>query len=202
MKPEFIAAATLVELTPGPNMVWLALLGASRGRGPALASVAGIALGLSIAGGVAAIGVATLLASEPRLFQALRIAGAAYLLYLAYNAWQSSARGTTEGLDETIWQFFRQGLVSNLVNPKAYLFYAAVLPQFLESTRRIGPQLWTLTATYVVIATLIHALIAIFAGTFHAVISRPSHRIAMGRVSAGLLVAVAAWFYLSTGKPA
>lgn len=202
MNPEFLAAATLIELTPRPNMAWLALLGASRGRTPALASVAGIALGLTIAGAVAAIGVATLLAAEPWLFQALRVAGAAYLLYLAYDAWQSSLEDSADNIDQSLGRYFQQGLFSNIVNPKAYLFYAAVLPQFVDATRAIGLQLWTLTAAYVAIATTIHAAIAIFAGTFNVFLSQPSWRIRVGRVFAGLLAAVAAWFYISTGKTA
>jgi threonine/homoserine/homoserine lactone efflux protein len=202
MNPEFIAAATLIELTPGPNMAWLALLGASRGRAPALASVAGIALGLAVAGAVAAVGAATLLTAEPWLFQALRIAGSAYLLYLAYDAWRASMKDPAGGLDQPMGHFFRQGLFSNVINPKAYLFYAAVLPQFVDATRDIGPQLWTLTAVYVAIATAIHAAVVIFAGSLNALLSKLSWRMITGRVFAGLLIAVAVWFYISTGKPA
>ena len=66
---EFLAASLLIELTPGPNMAWLALLGASRGRLAALAAVAGVALGLSVAGTAAALGVSTLIGTTPWLFQ-------------------------------------------------------------------------------------------------------------------------------------
>jgi threonine/homoserine/homoserine lactone efflux protein len=202
MNLEFLAAATLIELTPGPNMTWLALLGATRGRAPALASVAGIALGLAISGAVAAIGMAAVLATQAWLFQALRIAGAAYLLYLAYDAWRASAKDPVDIADQPMSRFFGQGLVANIVNPKAYLFYAAVLPQFVDGTRAIGPQLWALTAAYVAIATAIHAAIAVLAGTLNAYLRKPAWRIVAGRVFAGLLVAVAAWFYVSTARPA
>jgi threonine/homoserine/homoserine lactone efflux protein len=202
MNLEFLVAATLIELTPGPNMAWLALLGATRGRVAALASVAGIALGLAIAGAIAGLGVTALLTTEPRIFEALRIAGAAYLLYLAYDAWRAAAKEVGDGLDRALSRYFRQGLLSNIVNPKAYLFYAAVLPQFVDVTREPGPQLWTLTAIYVVIATAIHSAIAVFAGTFNTLFSRPSLRMGVGRVFAGLLVAVAAWFYVSSGRTA
>ena len=84
----FLLASLLIELTPGPNMTWLAALGASRGRTAALAAVAGIALGLAFAGAVAGIGLSALIASQPWLIDGLRWAGALYLLYLAYDAWR------------------------------------------------------------------------------------------------------------------
>jgi threonine/homoserine/homoserine lactone efflux protein len=200
MNLEFLLAATLIELTPGPNMAWLAMLGASRGRTPALASVAGIALGLAIAGAVAAVGVAAFLESEPWLFTALRIAGTLYLLYLAFDAWRSSTKEAADHLDQPIARFFGQGLVSNIVNPKAYLFYATILPQYIDPKTSLAPQFWALTASYVAIATVIHAAIAIFSGTFNVYLSKQSLRARIGRIFAGLLVVVAAWFYISAGR--
>ena len=91
MLGEFAIAAILIELTPGPNMAWLALLAVSRGRLTRLAAVLGVALGLSFAGVAAAIGVAALIAATPWIFQLLRWAGSLYLLYLAWDAWRSTS---------------------------------------------------------------------------------------------------------------
>jgi threonine/homoserine/homoserine lactone efflux protein len=202
VNPEFIIAATLIELTPGPNMAWLALLGASRGRTPALAAVAGIALGLSIAGAVAAVGVTALLTRQPWMFDALRIAGALYLLYLAYDALRSARLAPPEKPGQSLPRYFTQGLVSNILNPKAYLFYAAVVPQFADPAQPLMPQLALLSMAYVAIATLIHGAIAMFSGAFQAFFAQPAWHRAISRVFAGALVAVAVWFYVSTGRPA
>src|SRR6185503_21053840 len=128
MFPEFLAAAVLIELTPGPNMAWLALLGASRGRVAALAAVAGVALGLSIAGAAAAFGVSALIDATPWLFPTLRWAGSIYLLYLAWDSWRDSTAPLETRFDESLQRYFGQGLVSNVLNPKTYLVFAAVLP--------------------------------------------------------------------------
>ena len=149
MLPEFLAAALLIELTPGPNMAWLALLGASRGRIVALAAVAGVALGLSIAGAAAAFGVSALIGTTPWLFQALRWAGSLYLLYLAWDSWRDSTAPQETQFDDPLWRYFGQGLLSNMLNPKAYLVFAAVLPQFVNPAQPLLTQLVTLSALYV-----------------------------------------------------
>ena len=129
---EFLAASLLIELTPGPNMAWLALLGASRGRLAALAAVAGVALGLSVAGTAAALGVSALIGTTPWLFQGLRWAGSLYLLYLAWDSWRDLTAPADAQFEEPLLRYFSQGLLSNMLNPKAYLVFAAVLPQFID----------------------------------------------------------------------
>jgi threonine/homoserine/homoserine lactone efflux protein len=196
---EFLLTAILIELTPGPNMAWLALLGASRGRLSALGAVAGIALGLAIAGIAAALGVSALIGTTPWLFQALRWAGSLYLIYLAWDAWQQSTGSKDEKFDQPIFKYFTQGLIGNMLNPKAYLVYAAVLPQFIDSKQAVLMQLATLTVAYVVIATVIHAGIALLSGSFSGFFTQPAKFQVMSRVFAVLLAIVAIWFFFSTG---
>ena len=196
---EFLLTAILIELTPGPNMGWLALLGASRGRVAALGAVAGIALGLAIAGAGAAFGVSALIGNTPWVFQALRWAGALYLLYLSWDAWQQ-ADGIHNGkFNEPIRKYFAQGLVSNILNPKAYLVYAAVLPQFIDMGRELLPQLALLTGAYVAVATIIHAGIALLAGSLSGFFVQPEKFQRMSRLFAALLATVAVWFFYATG---
>jgi threonine/homoserine/homoserine lactone efflux protein len=196
---EFLVTATLIELTPGPNMAWLALLGASRGRMAALAAVAGVGLGLSIAGAAAALGVSALIGKTPWLFQALRWAGSLYLFYLAWDTLTGSSAEADAKYDKPVRRYFLQGLGSNILNPKAYLVYAAVLPQFVILTVPVLPQLALLTVLYVLVATVIHSGIAILAGSFNAVFARPVYRVWINRCFAGLLALVAIWFFYSTG---
>jgi threonine/homoserine/homoserine lactone efflux protein len=198
MLPEFLAAAILIELTPGPNMAWLALLGVSRGRIVALAAVAGVSLGLTMAGIAAALGVSALIGTTPWLFQALRWAGSLYLLYLAWNAWRDSTALQETRFDAPLRRYFSQGLVSNILNPKAYLVYAAILPQFIDPAQSLLAQLVTLTALYVGVATAVHATIAVLAGSFNRFFSDAIRAKRLGRTFALLLVAVAVWFLYAT----
>ena len=195
---EFLAAAVLIELTPGPNMAWLALLGASRGRVAALAAVAGVTLGLSIAGAAAAFGVSALIGTTPWLFQALRWAGSLYLLYLAWDSWRDSTAPLKAQFDEPLRRYFGQGLLSNMLNPKAYLVFAAVLPQFVNPAQPLLTQLITLSALYVGVATVIHAAIALLAASFNRFFADQARARILGRVFALLLTAVAIWFFYAT----
>jgi threonine/homoserine/homoserine lactone efflux protein len=194
---SFIIAATLIELTPGPNMTWLAVLGATRGRLSALAAVAGIALGLTVAATIAGFGLTTLFNRVPAVFHALRWAGALYLLYLALEAWRD-ADNTDIISDGTPVQAFQQGLITNILNPKAYLFYAAVLPQFVSNTASPASELVTLSAIYIAVATTIHAGIAVLAGSAAQWLkTAPMARLI--RKALAVLIAIAAvWFFYST----
>jgi threonine/homoserine/homoserine lactone efflux protein len=195
---EFLAAGVLIELTPGPNMAWLALLGASRGRTAALAAVAGISLGLSIAGTAAVLGISALIGTTPWIFQALRWAGSLYLLYLAWDSWRDSAAPRETPFDEPLRRYFGQGLLSNMLNSKAYLVFAAVLPQFVIPAQPLLTQLITLSTLYVGVATVIHAAIALLAGSFNRFFADRARVRMLGRVFALLLAAVAIWFFYAT----
>jgi threonine/homoserine/homoserine lactone efflux protein len=194
---SFIIAAVMIELTPGPNMTWLAVLGASRGRAAALAAVAGIALGLAVAAVVAGLGLSALLYQFPILFEALRWAGTLYLFYLAYDAWRDSDDVIVED-EGPLSRNFVQGLFTNALNPKAYLFYAAILPQFVETARDGPSQIAMLSAIYVGIATLIHAGIAVMAGRAATFLQQSPNAVLLRKVLAVLIAVAAVWFFIST----
>jgi len=193
----FIIAATLIELTPGPNMTWLAVLGATRGRKPALAAVAGIGLGLTLAGLVAGLGLTLLFQAFPSLLTALRYAGTFYLFYLAYDAWQDSTK-PPQVAARSHSAFLVQGFVSNALNPKAYLFYAAILPQFLTTANQTR-EIALLTAIYVVVATSIHFFIALAAGSLADWLAHAPQAQTLRRAMALAIAAAAIWFFISTG---
>lgn len=196
---EFVLASIIIELTPGPNMTWLAVLGATRGRVSALAAVAGICLGLAFAGLVAGLGLTLLFDNYPSLLTGLRWAGTLYLFYLAYDAWiASNTAEKIEGKSNTA--YFTQGLISNVLNPKAYLFYAAILPQFLTIPDHPHQQVALLTAIYVAIASTIHALIAILAGSLSNWLVHSPQAILVRRSLAIAIALAAIWFFISTGN--
>ena len=195
----FVLTAIIIELTPGPNMTWLAVLGATRGRTAGLAAVAGIALGLALAGIVAAFGLTVLFGNFPSLMTVLRLAGTFYLFYLAYDAWNDAAQIETITAKPK-FAFFRQGFISNALNPKAYLFYAAILPQFITISDHPNQQLAALTTIYVAVATVIHATIAILAGSISEWLTHSPSAQNVRRALAIAIALAAIWFFISTGQ--
>ncbi|NMD06987.1 MAG: LysE family translocator [Phyllobacteriaceae bacterium] len=194
---SFLIASILIELTPGPNMTWLAVLGASRGRATALAAVAGICLGLAVAASVAGFGLTAVLLEFPALFQLLRWGGTLYLFYLAWDAW-SDGDGELTHTNATRGVAFRQGLISNILNPKAYLFYAAMLPQFVSGKFALGAEVALLSAIYVAVATVIHAGIALLSGSLATFLETSPHAISIRKGLAVLIALAAIWFFYST----
>lgn len=195
----FALASLLIELTPGPNMAYLAILAADRGRPAGLAAVAGVALGLTLLGMLAIFGLGALVLETPWLYQVLRWAGVLYLLYLAWEAWSSARKPIDTVADgETGWRFFRRGLVTNLLNPKAAIFYVTVLPGFLTTTS-VGEAI-VFGGVYVLVATLVHTAVVLLASTLQPLLTDPARRRVMGLVFAALLVGIAIWVFLSTAR--
>jgi len=195
----FALASLLIELTPGPNMAYLAILAADRGRLPGLAGVAGVALGLALLGLLAIFGLGALVLEQPWLYQTLRWAGIGYLLFLAWDAWTDS-RKPIEAIDPQVgaWRYFRRGLVTNLLNPKAALFYVTVMPSFLDRSEMHQALLFA--AVYVAVATAVHAGVVILAGSVQPLLTTPARRRTMGWIFALLLVGVAAWVAFATAR--
>jgi threonine/homoserine/homoserine lactone efflux protein len=198
---SFALASLIIEMTPGPNMAYLALLGAERGRTAGYAAVLGVALGLAVAGLAASIGITALIAAVPAVYEVIRWFGVLYMLYLASEAWRgASADAQTAQSDSSRFRFFQRGLITNMLNPKAYLFYAAILPEFIDPARALSSQLLLLISIYVTVATIVHASIVTFFGALSAfIISGPSAQLTR-RIFAVLLAGVAAWLAWSTAR--
>ena len=199
---SYVLTCIAIELTPGPNMAYLAILSAERGRWMALHAVLGVATGLGLLGALAVIGVGTLIAEQRAIYEALRWAGIAYLLYLAFDAWRDSRLPVeSTDLNNTGWRYFQRGLINNLLNPKAALFYITVMPNFVVAgTPQMG-QTMLLGAVYVAVATVIHAMVVVLAGSLQQLLlGNPGRRKVMGLVFAALLVGVAIWVAVTTAQ--
>jgi threonine/homoserine/homoserine lactone efflux protein len=194
---EFAVASLVIELTPGPNMAYLATLAVTRGRRPAMAAVAGVSVGLLVLGALASAGVQTLVLETPALYQAIRWAGALYLLWLAWTTWRPpSDAGEGAGSE---FASFRDGFVTNLLNPKAAMFYVTVMPRFAAAAEPSpAARLVLLTAVYVAIATAIHAAIVLFADHLRPTLAAGAGVNRVRRAMAIALVAVAAWLVAKT----
>lgn len=196
----FIVTATLIELTPGPNMAFLAVVSATEGRRKGYATVAGVTLGLLIVGILAALGLAAVISQSAILFEILRWGGIAYLLFLAVQGWKDIRETSPHAITQkhALTDYFRHGLVINLLNPKAALFYIAILPTFLNPEQTGPTETVTLTLIYVIIATLIHLIIVSFAALLHPFLAVPGRNRLTRRGLSLALAAVALWFGWST----
>ena len=164
-----VAAAALgMVLTPGPNMMYLVSRTVSQGRGAGLVSLTGVAAGFGVYLAAATAGITTVFAVVPGLYLALKLAGAAYLLWLAWQAVRpggvSVFSPSTLPADPTR-RLFTMGLVTNLLNPKIAIMYMALIPQFVVPERgQVWLQSLCLGAVQIVVALTVNALIVLGAG--------------------------------------
>jgi threonine/homoserine/homoserine lactone efflux protein len=197
----FLVAVSLVELTPGPNMGWLALVALGRGRLAGMAAVAGVTLGLAVWMVAAAFGLTSVLLAFPGLYQAVRWAGVIFLLWLAWEAWAGAGKVAPDEAPDgrTLGGLFLRGLTGNLLNPKAAVFYVALLPTFIQPDRAAPlTQALLLGSLHLVVAVVVHALIVLGAASAGRVVMRRMQGLAAGRMMAAGIAAVALWMAWAT----
>ena len=184
-------------------MAYLALLSASIGRRAGFAATLGVALGLLIVGLAAALGLAAVIANSRLLYEALRWAGVLYLFWLAWETWrceEDTPPGTATLVPRS--KYFLRGLVTNLLNPKAAIFYLAILPTFVNDLRPVVGQTVTLSAVYVAVATAIHSAIVLLADTARLWLEDQRRSVIIRRVFSLILAAIAVWLlFASRYKP-
>jgi threonine/homoserine/homoserine lactone efflux protein len=186
---EFVLAAIVMEITPGPNMTWLALLSAREGRMAGFMAVAGIAIGLTLLAIISATGAAALISAWPPLYEILRWGGVLFLLFLAWEAWVGE-KATPDVKSQT--RHLRRGMVVNILNPKALAVFIVMIPGF-AGAGQISVQV-IMTLIYLAIATAAHALIVAFAGSFQKALADPKRERIVRRIFAVALAGVAVWF--------
>jgi threonine/homoserine/homoserine lactone efflux protein len=187
-------------LTPGPNMVYLVSRSVTQGRRAGLVSLLGVAVGFLVYLVAAVAGIATVFVLVPPLYLAVKLGGAAYLLWLA---WRTLRPGGTSAFTPTPLppdrprRLFTMGLVTNLLNPKIAILYVSLLPQFVDPARgHLAVQSLLLGLTQISIALTVNALIVLTAGSVSAFLTRrPTwakvQRYVMGSVLAGLALRIA-----------
>lgn len=194
----FALAVLLIELTPGPNMAWLAGLAAVEGRRAGLAAVAGVALGLLANGVLAALGLAALLQAAPQLLTGLRLAGAAMMLGLAVQAWRAAdAPASSDDPATGTRRSFLAGTFINLLNPKAYMFFVVVAPQFMGGRTLDLPSALVLAGISTGIATAIHFGIVLAGARAQALLQDGARLRLVRRLFAVVMLGVAVSFVLA-----
>jgi threonine/homoserine/homoserine lactone efflux protein len=196
----FALVALGMVLTPGPNMIYLVSRSITQGPLAGLISVGGVALGFVFYMLCAAFGITALLFAVPYAYDALRFAGAAYLLWLAWQAVKPGGRSPFQVKSLPVdgpRKLFVMGFVTNLLNPKIAMLYLSLLPQFIDpAIGSVLEQSLILGTVQIVISVTVNSLIALAAGSVALFLTtRPTwalvQRWFMGTVLAGLAIRMA-----------
>ncbi len=193
----FLAASVLLVLTPGPNLLYLISRTLCQGRPAGLVSLAGTTTGFAVHILAAAFGLSAVFIAVPVVYDGVRWAGAAYLLYLAWDSVRSGSGGVFAPRMLSAAapaKLFRMGLVTSILNPKIALFYLALFPQFVDPSRGgvLGQSL-VLGATQIVVAIIGDtSFVLAAAGVARWLATRPGWATAQRWILAGAFVAIAA----------
>lgn len=196
----FAIACLALTATPGPDMLLIASRSASQGRASGLATYAGIAAGTYCHALAAAFGLSQLFLAAPIAYDIVRYAGAAYLAWLAWKAFRSdgTAFAPVAGLPRySRGRIFRQGLLTNLLNPKMALFVLALFPQFVRpEAGSVAGQILLLATVLNLIGLVVNGLVILTASRIGTALSRRTRfqrapQVLLGTVFAGLAARLA-----------
>lgn len=170
-----LVALTMV-LTPGPNMIYLASRSISQGRRAGMMSLSGVAVGFLAYLTAASLGLTAVFFAVPALFVVIKIAGAAYLGYLAWRMLRPGGRSAFEVSElerHSSFRLFGMGFVTNILNPKIALMYVALIPQFVDPSR--GPvwqQSLLLGTIQILVAVAVNAMIVLASSSISSFLTR------------------------------
>lgn len=189
----FLPAALALVITPGPDMLFCLGQGLQSGPRAALAADAGVSVGVLVHALAGGLGLAALVAAWPAAFEAIRWLGVAYLLWVAWRALRDPLGGPTDAAPRRAARAFRDGLATNLSNPKVLLFMLALLPQFVRpEAGPILPQFLALGAVLSFGALLVNGAVGLMAGGIGGALARsPRLERAMRVVTASLFAGLA-----------
>lgn len=161
----FLAAVLLVELTPGPNMGYLAIVGGQWGRRAGFLTMLGVTAGLAVYMLAAVFGLAEIILRVDWLYQLLRWAGVAFLLWLAWDTWRGRVTdpAAMDLARPSPGALLTRGFLANILNPKAAVFYIGLLPGFTDPARPFAGQALTLGLIHIAVAFAIHSAIVLAA---------------------------------------
>lgn len=191
----FFAASVALGLAPGPDNIFVLTQSALHGRAAGLFVTAGLCTGLLVHTTAVTLGVAAIFATSVIAFNTLKILGAGYLLYLAWEAFrvQSSGIPHKNVSDIGFRHLYTRGVVMNISNPKVAIFFLAFLPQFADTSRgSLTLQLFILGAIFIVATILVFGSIALFAGAVGNLLKKsPRVQIVMSRIAGLIFVGLA-----------
>ncbi|MFL6640938.1 MAG: LysE family translocator [Paraburkholderia graminis] len=167
----FLATSIAITMAPGPDNLQVLARGISQGRAAGLVAALGFATGITFHTTLAALGVAALLRSSPLAFEAIKLAGAAYLVWIGIKALRSQGLATAhERAPQPLMTVFRQSVLGNLLNPKVTLFFVVFLPQFVQTggaqngAQSVTVQMLELGALFMLETLVVFSLFGVCAG--------------------------------------
>jgi homoserine/homoserine lactone efflux protein len=198
----FSGTEALLCLTPGPAVLFVLSHGLARGGRASLWANAGILAGNAFYFLLSALGLGTILLASHEAFTIIKYAGAAYLIYLGARTCLGAglalpaADATASAADD--WQTLTRGFALQAANPKALVFFAALLPQFIDANRAVAPQVAILGVTSVIIEFVVLAAYGYLSARAATVAHEPKFVTVTNRVSGGMLMAAGAGIALGT----
>lgn len=163
----FFAISVLLALTPGPDNLFVLTQSAMSGSRAGLTVTLGLCTGLIVHTTAVALGVAAIVQASDVAYTALKLAGAGYLLYLAWLAFTAAPADEIDGAAPQLRlrRLYGRGIIMNVTNPKVSIFFLAFLPQFADPARgSLAAQILLLGAVFAVATVLVFGSIAVFAG--------------------------------------
>lgn len=185
----FAMACVVLNLVPGPGMMFILANGMSGGRRAGVVSAVGMATGVLVHTVAAALGLSALLHAAPFALDAVRIGGAVFLVHLAISALRETKdTAARRGARRSLGRTYLSAVLTNLANPKVVLFYLAFVPQFLtQGGWPTAAQILVLGAVLVAIGLVMDCVIGLAAGTFSALLLRkPAFQRWLKRASAAI----------------
>lgn len=186
----YIAFAVATILLPGPAVMLTISNSIQRGLSKSLAGILGIALVILLVAFVSATSLGIVLASSAFAFNAIKIAGAVYLIYLGIKMLLNKAtnEATIKKQESSHLKCFIEGFLVSLSNPKAVVFFMSVFPQFIDLSKEYTPQFILLAATFSFLVVVIHSAYAVFASFARSKLSSKKSNSILNKISGGIFV--------------
>lgn len=185
----FLLAAFMLNIAPGPDMLYVIGRSVGQGRKAGIVSSLGVFVGCWVHILAAALGIAAVLRSSPAAFNAVRYAGAAYLIYLGTRMIAQRTDFSSQQLKpESLAAIFRQGAITNVLNPKVAIFFLAFLPQFIDARRgSVLLQILLLGLIFNIGGTLVNLGVAYAGGSLGELLRRNERLARLQRWVTGLI---------------
>jgi threonine/homoserine/homoserine lactone efflux protein len=191
----FLLITILLFLTPGPIVTLVVTTGARSGARAALLTVAGASTGNVVLLTFIAVGLSWVLKASAEIFEVLRWAGAAYLIYLGIQAWRHA--GAKSEVPPGGHVHASRGFLVAITNPKSIAFFTAFLPQFIDQTLPVGHQLLVMCATSIIIGAVLDSGWGVAAAWGRQWFLKPQHNKMLGRLSSLALIGGGIWLSLA-----
>lgn len=190
----FLATSIAITLAPGPDNLQVLARGISQGRAAGLVAALGFAAGVTFHTTLAALGVAAVLRSSPVAFQVIKLAGAAYLVWIGIKALRSQGLATAhERPRQQLATIFRQSVLGNMLNPKVTLFFVVFLPQFVDAhgAQSVTLQMLELGALFMLQTVVVFSVFGVCAGLIGTWLKRrPRVGVWLDRIAGATFIAI------------